>query len=810
MLISLTQEELSQIDNEARKTIAETFFPHNYDCADDLKNYTPTDMTRDRDGNLISGKFLSSDLSVGAPSPGIWGFFVPLSIFSTILMAMTIMAVGYFSFIPFAEGWHTLSGGMRGAESLLYVLWDITLYFVILNAVLAIPTLAVISLLYLTISEQEMTKDFTMVFWIVATAFLAILVLPGSGLVLALIAGTHGALKQMISGRWLLAILIGISPFLGAIVALLVACVGIFYFQIFFYLVDRSRQQSLKDGSEKQKTDAMRKDIEAMEATRKKQAETSLMDNSPFFAVGHSVGVLRRDGDVLTPDPEAILGLTLNDLSMHLFVAGRSGTGKTLTCLKPIIAQWITCNAGGVFVCDPGKSELPHDVADILDMVVTPKNSKINMLSGVDPEVASAILFKAFVQNKGEIWDNTAEQDIRTALFVLDYVRTECPWMSEVAPYCMRSLYRFVSDERYRIGVLDYIPPPSGDDQEHLKLAWTHWLEIVPMMPKETRGSVEFTVRSWLANFVLHHDMGRWADADSDVDIPEFVATGGKIGVECSVSTYGNGGPMALSMIKEGIYCRVNRRAGTKWKTVKTEKPLLFVMDECAEGVGQSDIAFVRIARSLGCTLLYGVQEYGSLTVKFSESTSAPTDAMKAFLNNFSSRITFITDDDTLEAACVHAGQRSRWVPDEQTVQSQPLMSSVRADHSLGDTQWNRGHLKDRVSSYFGILTGAKRSVSTDLHAKNDEENSLIHSASVKGQIKVRNTIDREELSTRLEHAQYALVVLKRAGAIRREVCDTSMWFPRAPEKTTMDTIARIQNLVEDHSAGQRLLEHKS
>lgn len=826
MILKLTGKEIQAIEKEVKAIIAQTFFPKNYDSTDDLKNYSPTDLTRDRDGNRITGKFLSSDISIGAPSPGMWGFFLPISIASTILLAMAIAAIGYFAFVPFAEGYHTLleSRGMV-REAVLSVLLNITFYFVVINAILAVPTFAVITLLYYAQSEQEISNEYARIFWVVAFSFMAILILPGSGIVLALIAGTHGAIKQFISGRWLVGILVAISPILGAIVAIAVALIGLYYFRLFFWLVSRSRQQGIEATLDQQRTDSMRDDIKILESARKEQAAASLRDQTPLFVYGKSRYVLRKDGDPLTPDGGAFIGQSAADLSTHLFVSGRSGVGKTMCALKPTIFQWRHYEWGGVFACDPGKSELPHDCADLLDHVITPETHKINMLKGVDPEVASSILFKAYSSSsEGKIFDTSAEQDIRMALFVLDYVAKNEPWMAGVAPYSIRSLYRFISDEMYRMGIIGNIPAPSPD---YLQIAWHHWEHVVPNMPKETQGSVEFTVRAWLADFVLHHLLENWADEASDLNIAEYVATGGAVGVECSPAKYGAGGEMALTLIKEAVYGRIKRRSGKNWKSIPTEKPLLFMMDECADGLTMSDVQMIRIARSLGCTMVFAVQEYESIVTKLSESSSTPNDATEAFLNQFSSRITFQGTEKMLESSCRHAGQRSRWLPDQNAVYSSPLQQTIGADLADGNADWNKGHIKNMLEAFTGIFTSAKRALSIDLRSKNDEENLLINKGAVKGEIKMRDTITPEELSPHFERSQTALVVLRRAGATRREVCDMSMWLPRGKE-TFADACQRVlasagekrrppQLLLDDKSSsssdsssGSLLLEHKN
>lgn len=766
----LTKEEIRDIHEEAIKEV-EALRPPQYPCAPDLVNRTPTDFMRGQSGKRVAGKVISSDLTTGSPSPAIWGYFPMLVFLSLITLLGAGTVIGYFAIVPFhdlATQYAVKLASLSAFDAVLSLTWDISKYFVMLNAALALPVLGVLSVIYLILSEQEDSDGFARLYWTISLIIVIATIMPGTGVILAGLAMTYGAFK-MFSGKSAAIAVIALSPFLGAFLAIGVGLIGLFGTRIFFAAIDRARLDSIRDASADTKADSIRRDLDAMEETRKKQAAMSLKDDSPFFPLGRSLGVLRRDGDPLTPDPEAVLGVTLADLSTHMMVSGRSGSGKTAFALKPIARLWARNDCGGILALDPGKSELPEELADVLDMVITPENTRINILSGVPPEVAAGAFFETLKTESGGIWDSSAEQDIRQALFVLDYA-AGFDYVASVATYSVRSVYKFCLDKEYRESIMDALPPPTS---EHLKLAYDYWVKLVPSTPAETRGSTEFTVRSWLASFVLHSKIDRWVGSESDINIAEAVATGKRIGVVASPAKYGLGGTLAINLIRQSLYNHLSER-GTNWKQQEGQKAVLMIVDECAAALTTRDLDFVRIARSFGCTMLFAVQDYESLTFKFAETTSAPQEATKSFLNQFSSSIAFRSTRETIEMECARLGQRVRWMPDKNASETSRLMSSVLAEQGSGFNE-SSGHIWSVIQSVTGVATKVKRSLSMNPQTNNDRENEQRKEITMKGSYEVKNTIDVDEVSPYLEAPQVAIVNLNRAKAPRREICDLSM-----------------------------------
>ncbi len=784
-MLKLSKQELDKI-HRSGAAMAELLFPPQYDSAEDLKNYSPTNFVFGSDGKRLAGRILSSDLTKGAPSPGVFAYFIPLLLSASLCVFAALVSIFYFAAVPFVDIFHNgaLEISKSGIlEGILGSLWGVTSYFMLMNAILSVPMLGVALFAYLWISEQETSEDVTRVFVYATLAALLLVIMPGTGILLAFLATSYGAFK-MFSGKSAGLLVVLLSPFLGALLCLVVGLAGIFGVRIYMWALDKARHEAIRNTVHDTKGDSMIKDIQAMEETRKAQAALSLDDKSPFIPVGKSLGVLRRDGDVLTPDPEATIGLTFEDLSTHMMVTGSSGRGKTVFVLRPLVRSWINANYGGVLVMDPGKSELPYDLEDVLDKVLTPENSYINLIDGLRPEPAANTFF-AVLKGDGAIWDSSAEKDIRQALFVLDYA-SRFPHLKAVAPYCINSIYSFCLRKDFREAVLKSLPPP---EEEYMKMAFDYWLVQVPSIPEETRGSTEFTVRDWMASFVLHSKMSKWIGEESDLNISEYVSKGGCLGFEANEAKYGAGGKMAMALIRAAFYDRMNSR-GSNWKKKEGERPILLAVDECAAGITTTDMDFVRVARSYGCTMLFAVQDYESIKFKIAPQTSSPDDAMKSFVNQFSSSITLKTSMDTLRFDCERAGRRLRWSQSKESGESAQLMQSVLAEQSSGFDGQNRGYIGEVAKSITGVFSSTKKALSMSVQSDNAEQNMMNREATMKGSYDIKCTIEPEEAMIYLERPFTALVNLNRAKAPRREIVDLSMWHPKNLAKQQVQKIA--------------------
>ena len=68
------------------------------------------------------------------------------------------------------------------------------------------------------------------------------------------------------------------------------------------------------------------------------QALNAIKDKSHFIRLGKAKGAFTRVGDAFAPDEGMDVGMTTGDSSKHILILGSTGTGKTSSGLRPVIA----------------------------------------------------------------------------------------------------------------------------------------------------------------------------------------------------------------------------------------------------------------------------------------------------------------------------------------------------------------------------------------------------------------------------------------------------------------------------------------
>jgi hypothetical protein len=552
-------------------------------------------------------------------------------------------------------------------------------------------------------------------------------------------------------------------PILGPIAITLIGVVGIFIPRLAYWSIDRARAQISKDATKDSRTQSLAYDKQIHEDIRKKQAAESLKDTSPMLPIGRSLGVLRKDGDPLTPDPGTMLMMSVNDASTHTMVSGLTGTGKSVL-LKKMLQAWVGHSCGGFLALDPGKGELPYDLASILDHLVTPDTFYLNLLEGLDPPVASKIIFDVTSNNAqdGAVWDKGMEEMIRYALFVLRDAR-RVAWLRPVVDYSLLHMYIFAKDAKFRAEILPCLPAPES---EASRLARDYWSVQYPEMGNDTRSSLDFTLSASMSSIIGTEKLSRWTTGRSDADIIEAVAHGAHVGVAASPAVYGVGGILATALVKGALYNRISKRVTNKaWR--KEEAPVMLIVDECATAITDNDSDFARIGRGIGCYLTFATQDFDGFEKKLSTEASAT-----AFLGQFRSCISLTTTEKTLKYISGFAGKRQRWIPDKSKAEGAPLLKILRSSQGGGLESEHRGRVLDSVASVTGAIAKIRQSLSSSLHAHKDGQSPLRKSATIAGTVENGPTISVEELQTYLSRKYTAFCVINRAGSPRREIVD--------------------------------------
>jgi hypothetical protein len=148
--------------------------------------------------------------------------------------------------------------------------------------------------------------------------------------------------------------LIGGVLFIGA--AGTVAGFGVFYALVKLFLLPELAERRALAAHEARTASPLARLVEEsgeaslrqIETARVRQAAIAGDDSSPFIQLGTSTSLLAERRCAFAPsEPGMQVGLSVADLSTHLFVLGDTGTGKTSGMLRPVIAAWAAADAGG-------------------------------------------------------------------------------------------------------------------------------------------------------------------------------------------------------------------------------------------------------------------------------------------------------------------------------------------------------------------------------------------------------------------------------------------------------------------------------
>lgn len=730
-LIAAANEDMGQL------------LPVQHACAPDLVNRTPTDLTHRADGGRIAGSILAHDIYPGSASPAVWGYAIPFMTASAVAVILGTNAMVLGTYVPLANIGHVfaeskLAGATIGAAvastffSTLGGMWKFAF-------IAWLPVAAMGAFTWLAITEKEATRDTFRWF---------------------------GASFGVISAAMIL------FPVLGPLAIMLTGISGIFAPRMISFLVERARLQTLKDVTEGSKSSSVSNDRKTMEEIRRKQAADSLRDTTPRIQIAESMDVLRSDGDILTPDAGAMMEISVADTSTHLAVAGRTGAGKSVF-FKRFVAAWVQSGYGGSLILDPGKGELPTDVKEHLNYLVTPENFNLNLLDGLDPEIAAKIIYDVTASNSKDsgVWDKGAEKLFRYALYILRDAR-KIPRLRPVVHYSLMHMYKFCENEAFRTEIINNLPEAESGPA---RMAREYWTLSYPNEDSGIKMSLKLTVDSAISSIVINEKLQKWTSGFSDANIIEAVVRGAIVGVSAPPAVYGLGGVLATALVKGALYNRISGRVLNKnWRD--TEKPVALIIDECVKAISDNDADFAAIGRGIGCHILAAFQD-----VERIEHHTGSAEACMAFLNQFQSWICFTSSKKTIEIVCEKAGKRQRRVLDKNKTEGTSLHQNLRVNQESGLADDQRGRLLDGIAGITAAFTRVRKSFSLGFHAHSnqDDHDAQRKSSTIQFTYEEGPTISVIDAQKQLERRFTALVVLNRAGSPRREICDFTPDFAK-------------------------------
>lgn len=502
----------------------------------------------------------------------------------------------------------------------------------------------------------------------------------------------------------------------------------------------------------------------SLENAKKSQLNNVINDQSHFIELGKSTGLFASRRDHFAPSESGLpFGLSINDLSTHLFTIGASGSGKTTGVIRPVIKQWLEADQGGMIVLD-GKGALPSELVGLHDdyQIITPTSAQFNPIFGLTPDAVADTISGIFADKKGDqFWNDSANLMIRMASFAVYYAESQDFTLNNILNFC-------VMNDEYRTKALGELALQL-EAYPFLETTINYWMVQLPDTPPATKGSIVNNVRTWLGNIVYHKELGAWVDVADGVKI-EDAFNCKKFGVLLPESAYGKGGVVINALILRRLYDYAKKRGDSFREHLDYNLPVLLVADEIQNIVTQADVENVTIARSLGLYLCYATQNIDGLYNRLDEVSA------KQMCGNFASFIAFATRTK-ISNEYISARASKIWkatvehfdgLPDGQTDFNLHLNSGAYSAHYKHDLF--------RISIGNEMTYRPNRAFSIGAWKPEETEQGMIKSYNLDNapngtlNIAVVPLIDEDEIENLLAEPQTAIALINRGRVQRRDV----------------------------------------
>ena len=340
------------------------------------------------------------------------------------------------------------------------------------------------------------------------------------------------------------------------------------------------------------------------------------------------------------------VALTLPDAAQNILVLGGIGSGKTTRAVQPLLLQLLDQDSGGLIFDIKGDfKQAVQTLAAQVGREITsigPEKTKMNLIQGLSPEVASSFLKSALLLNShisfDPFWIDTAAELCKNALGVLSFIPGR---------YSLAELHTYLFDPAVRGGINDEAKDKmallSERERRLLKNYVSYYETIFSDFDDKVQKGVAASVSQVLSPF-NHPDLIDAFCTDSpDAPSMETVLNGTVYLVDMPLSRWGLGGKVAYTFIKLRFFNVMQRRNSEEaWDK---ERAVFFMCDEYQEIVsanrdGLSDLNFWDKSRSSKCIGIISAQAVSSFYAAVSHR-----DLADALLQNFRQKICFKTED---------------------------------------------------------------------------------------------------------------------------------------------------------------------
>lgn len=338
--------------------------------------------------------------------------------------------------------------------------------------------------------------------------------------------------------------------------------------------------------------------------------------------------------------------LSLEDSAQNILVLGGIGSGKTTRAIQPFLVQLLNQDAGGLIFDVKGDfKNAVNTIAVEVGREVTvigPDRTKMNLLTGLTPEIASSFLKSAILMNSGspkdKFWIDSAEALCKNALGVLSFFPGR---------YNLSELYTYLFDNGVRDGINEEatakLPTLSDREGRLLKTYLSYYEQIFSSFDDKVRSGVNASVAQVLAPFNHPDLVDAFCTDDKNAPTMNEVLDGTVYLVDMPLARWGLGGKVAYNFIKLRFFNTMQRRnVEGAWNK---ERPVFFMCDEFQEIVsanrdGLSDLNFWDKSRSSKCIGIVSAQAVSSFYAAIGDR-----DLADALIQNFRQKLCFRTED---------------------------------------------------------------------------------------------------------------------------------------------------------------------
>lgn len=362
--------------------------------------------------------------------------------------------------------------------------------------------------------------------------------------------------------------------------------------------------------------------------------------------IGTSTGIFGKlsHGAAIRKGQNVVLGL--QDAAQNILVLGGIGSGKTTRAVQPLLVQLLDQDSGGLIFDIKGDfkhaAELIANAAGRPLTVIGPEKTKMNLISGLTPEVAASFLKSALLLNSrgsgDPFWIDTAAELCKNSLGVLSFFPKR---------YSLSELHEYLFDPAIRSGVNEEAQEKMAtlaDRERRLLKTYLSYYEIIfSDFDDRVKKGVNASVSQILSPFNHPDLVDAFCTDDAEAPTMEKVLDGTVYLVDMPLAKWGLGGKVAYNFIKLRFFNVMQRRnTESSWNH---ERPVFFMCDEFQEIVsanrdGLSDLNFWDKSRSSKCIGIISAQAVSSFYAAIGQR-----DIADALLQNFRQKLCFKTED---------------------------------------------------------------------------------------------------------------------------------------------------------------------